>query len=151
MILLCEFTLSRGKNCKETLCLQQWQCIFNTLLHLHICQLSFIQQILLDTKNIFDFSDACPLGCKSSFDLFLKKSKHGSHALNSFLFYIALRNKWSIDREKCKHTIGLRFASPRILAILSHRPKINTLAFTETLQLPKFMTSILAFERGCCF
>ena len=92
----------RKKNCKETLRLQKWQCIFS-LLHLHICKLSFIQQTLLEMKkNIFNFSDACPLGCKSYFDLFLKKSKHGCHVLTSFLFYIALSNKWSIDSEKCK-------------------------------------------------
>ena len=94
----------KKKNYKETLRLQQWQCIF-TLLHLHICKLSFIQQTLLEMKkNIFNFSDACPLaiGCKSYFDLFSKKSKHGFHVLTSFLFYIALSNKWSIDREKCK-------------------------------------------------
>ena len=153
MMLLCIFTLSGGKNCKETSCLQQWQCIF-TLLHLHMCQLSFIQQTLLEMKkNIFNFSDACPLGCKSYFDLFLKKSKHGFHVLTSFLFYIALSNKWSIE-----HTIDLRFVSLRILAILSYRPKINTLAFTETPQLPKFMTGRvqrklvlqLAIRASCC-
>ena len=93
MTLLRIFTLLGRKNCKETLCLQQWQGIF-TLLHLHICKLSFIQKTLLEIKkNIFNFSDACPLGHKSYFDLFLKKSKHGFHVLTSFLFYIALSDK----------------------------------------------------------
>ena len=107
MMLLCIFKLSGRKNCKETLHLQQWQCIL-TLLHLHTI---IIMQIILhsvdfarDKKKIFNFSDVCPLGHKSYFDLFFKKSNHGFYVLTSFLLYIALilSNKWSIDREKCK-------------------------------------------------
>ena len=84
--------------------------MFTTMaMHVYFASLTHMQIILYsadfagDQKNIFNyFSDACPLGHKSYFDLFLKKSKHGFHFLTSFLFYIALSNKWSIDREKCK-------------------------------------------------
>ena len=47
MMLLCIFTLSGRKNCKETLHLQQWQCIL-TLLHLHTI---IIMQIILHSVD----------------------------------------------------------------------------------------------------
>ena len=47
MMLLCIFTLSGRKKCKETLHLQQWQCIL-TLLHLHTI---IIMQIILHSVD----------------------------------------------------------------------------------------------------
>ena len=93
MMLLRIFTLSGGKNCKETSRLQQWQCIF-TPLHLHICKLSSIQKTLLEMKkNIFSFSDACPLGCKSYFDFFFEEIKTWIPCFDFFSFLYSFKQQ----------------------------------------------------------
>ena len=59
-MLLCIFTLAGGKNCKETLHLQQWQGIF-TLLHLHIMQIILhSEDFVRDEKKCLQFLRCLP-------------------------------------------------------------------------------------------